>query len=206
MVKILIPITGDDASDRLLQDEPLALVIGMLLDQQVPMEWAFKGPATLRERLGGQLDAASIAAMDVEEFVAICSEKPAVHRFPSSMGSRVHDLCAFILDRYDGDAGRIWKGVRSAPVLLERIRELPGYGEEKSKILLAILAKRLGKRPNGWEEAAAPFSDDEPRSVADVGSREQLLEVREWKQMMKSARKSKADQAPGSSSNDPTRR
>lgn len=170
------------------------------------MEWAFKGPATLRERLGGQLDAASIAAMDVEEFVAICSEKPAVHRFPSSMGSRVHDLCAFILDRYDGDAGRIWKGVRSAPVLLERIRELPGYGEEKSKILLAILAKRLGKRPNGWEEAAAPFSDDEPRSVADVGSREQLLEVREWKQMMKSARKSKADQAPGSSSNDPTRR
>ncbi|MFM7509783.1 MAG: HhH-GPD-type base excision DNA repair protein [Actinomycetota bacterium] len=206
MVKILIPITGDDASDRLLQDDPLALVIGMLLDQQVPMEWAFKGPATLRERLGGQLDAASIAAMDVEEFVAICSEKPAVHRFPSSMGSRVHDLCAFILDRYDGDAGRIWKGVRSAPVLLERIRELPGYGEEKSKILLAILAKRLGKRPNGWEEAAAPFSDDEPRSVADVGSREQLLEVREWKQMMKSARKSKADQAPGSSSNDPTRR
>jgi len=206
MVKILIPITGDDASDRLLQDEPLALVIGMLLDQQVPMEWAFKGPATLRERLGGQLDAASIAAMDVEEFVAICSEKPAVHRFPSSMGSRVHDLCAFILDRYDGDAGRIWKGVRSAPVLLERIRELPGFGEEKSKILLAILAKRLGKRPNGWEEAAAPFSDDEPRSVADVGSREQLLEVREWKQMMKSARKSKADQAPGSSSNDPTRR
>lgn len=206
MAKILIPITGDDASDRLLQDEPLALVIGMLLDQQVPMEWAFKGPATLRERLGGRLDAASIAAMDVEEFVAICSEKPAVHRFPSSMGSRVHDLCAFILDRYDGDAGRIWKGVRSAPVLLERIRELPGYGEEKSKILLAILAKRLGKRPNGWEEAAAPFSDDEPRSVADVGSREQLLEVREWKQMMKSARKSKADQAPGSSSNDPTRR
>jgi uncharacterized HhH-GPD family protein len=206
MAKILIPITGDDASDRLLQDEPLALVIGMLLDQQVPMEWAFKGPSTLRERLGGQLDAASIAAMDVEEFVAICSEKPAVHRFPSSMGSRVHDLCAFILDRYDGDAGRIWKGVRSAPVLLERIRELPGYGEEKSKILLAILAKRLGKRPNGWEEAAAPFSDDEPRSVADVGSREQLLEVREWKQMMKSARKSKADQAPGSSSNDPTRR
>lgn len=205
-MKILIPITGDDASDRLLQDDPLALVIGMLLDQQVPMEWAFKGPATLRERLGGQLDAASIAAMDVEEFVAICSEKPAVHRFPSSMGSRVHDLCAFILDRYDGDAGRIWKGVRSAPVLLERIRELPGYGEEKSKILLAILAKRLGKRPNGWEEAAAPFSDDEPRSVADVGSREQLLEVREWKQMMKSARKSKADQAPGSSSNDPTRR
>ena len=193
MAKILIPITGDDEADRLLQDEPLALVIGMLLDQQVPMEWAFKGPATLRTRLGGRLDATGIAAMDVDEFVRVCAEKPAVHRFPSSMGTRIHELCTFVVDHYDGDAGRIWKGVRSGPALYERIRALPGYGEEKSRILLAILAKRLGKRPAGWEEAAAPFSDDEPRSVADVGSPEQLLEVRRWKQAMKAARKAKSD-------------
>ncbi len=199
MAKILIPITGDDESDRLLQEEPLALVIGMLLDQQVPMEWAFRGPTTLRDRLGGELDAAAIAAMDVEAFVAVCATKPAVHRYPSSMGTRIHELCTFVVERYDGDAGRIWKGVRSGETLLQRIRELPGYGDEKSRILVAILAKRLGKRPAGWEEAAAPFSDDEPRSVADVSSPETLVQVREWKQMMKAAARSKADQTPASS-------
>ena len=193
MAKTAIPITGDDIADRLLQTDPLALLIGMLLDQQVPMEWAFRGPATLRDRLGGELDATRIAAMDVDDFVAICSEKPAIHRFPSSMGTRVHELCSFVVEHYDGDAGRIWKGVRSAEVLFGRLRELPGYGEEKSKIFLAILAKRLGKRPAGWEELAAPFSDDQPRSVADVSSPETLLQVREWKQAMKAAKKSKAD-------------
>jgi uncharacterized HhH-GPD family protein len=109
------------------------------------------------------------------------------------MGARIHELCGFVVEHHGGDAGRIWKGVRSGPALYERIRALPGYGEEKSRILLAILAKRLGKRPAGWEEAAAPFSDDEPRSVADVGSPEQLLRVREWKRMMKAARKAKSD-------------
>ncbi len=193
MAKTAIPITGDDIADRLLQTDPLALLIGMLLDQQVPMEWAFRGPATLRDRLGGDLDAERIASMDVGDFVAICSEKPAIHRFPSSMGPRVHELCTFVVEHYDGDAGRIWKGVRSAEVLFGRLRELPGYGEEKSKIFLAILAKRLGKRPAGWEELAAPFSDDQPRSVADVSSPETLLQVREWKQAMKAAKKSKAD-------------
>jgi len=193
VAKTAIPITGDDIADRLLQTDPLALLIGMLLDQQVPMEWAFRGPATLRDRLGGELDATRIAAMDVDDFVAICSEKPAIHRFPSSMGTRVHELCSFVVEHYDGDAGRIWKGVRSAEVLFGRLRELPGYGEEKSKIFLAILAKRLGKRPAGWEELAAPFSDDQPRSVADVSSPETLLQVREWKQAMKAAKKSKAD-------------
>ncbi len=193
MAKTAIPITGDDIADRLLQTDPLALLIGMLLDQQVPMEWAFRGPATLRDRLGGDLDAERIASMELDDFVAICSEKPAIHRFPSSMGTRVHELCTFVVEHYDGDAGRIWKGVRSAEVLFGRLRELPGYGEEKSKIFLAILAKRLGKRPAGWEELAAPFSDDQPRSVADVSSPETLLQVREWKQAMKAAKKSKAD-------------
>lgn len=188
-----LPITGDDEADRLLERDPLALVVGMLLDQQVPMEWAFRGPATLAERLGGRLDAEQIAAMDVDDFVAVCTQKPAIHRFPGSMGKRVHELCTVVAERYDGDASRIWKGVRSADVLLGRLRELPGFGEEKSKIFLAILAKRLGRRPSGWEEAAAPFSDGEPRSVADVDSPESLQRVREWKQMMKAAKKSKAD-------------
>ncbi len=206
MAKILIPITGDDEADRLLQDEPLALVVGMLLDQQVPMEWAFRGPATLRERLGGRLDASAIAAMDVDDLVAVCSAKPAVHRFPSSMGQRIHELCSFLVERYDGDAGRIWKGVRSGSTLYERIRELPGYGEEKSRILVAILAKRLGRRPAGWEEAAGPFADGEPRSVADVGSPEELLRVREWKRMMKAAGRAKTSTAAPTRRSTPTRR
>jgi len=188
-----IPITGDPDADRLLQRDPLALLIGMLLDQQVPMEWAFRGPATLRERLGGHLDAAEIAAMDREAFVAVCAAKPAIHRFPASMGRRIHDLCSFLVERYDGDAARVWKGVRSADTLYARLRELPGYGDEKSKIFIAILAKRLGKRPGGWEEVAAPFSDREPRSVADVDSADSLVKVREWKQTMKAAKKAKSD-------------
>jgi uncharacterized HhH-GPD family protein len=188
-----IPITGDADADDLLVREPLALVLGMLLDQQVPMEWAFRGPATLKERLGGTLDARAIAAMDPEEFVAVCAAKPAIHRFPGSMGKRAWELCRFVTDNYDGDAEKIWKGVRSGDVLYARVRELPGYGEEKAKIFVAILAKRLGKTPAGWEEAAAPFSDEQPRSVADVDSPENLLRVREWKQMMKAAKKAKSD-------------
>jgi uncharacterized HhH-GPD family protein len=188
-----IPITGDAEADRLLVEDPLALLIGMLLDQQVPMEWAFRGPATLRERLGGQLDASRIAAMDQEAFVAVCAGKPAIHRYPAAMGRRIHDLCAFLVEHYDGDAAKVWKGVRSADTLYTRLRELPGYGDEKTKIFIAILAKRLGRRPAGWEEVAAPFSDAEPRSVADVDSADSLVRVREWKQMMKAAKKAKSD-------------
>lgn len=144
-----MPVTGDPDADRLLVRDPLALVLGMLLDQQVPMEWAFRGPATLADRLGG-LDARAIAAMDPEDLVAVFCEKPALHRYPASMARRAHELCAFVVERYDGDAGRIWKGVRSGDALYARVRELPGYGDEKAKILVAILAKRLGKRPAGW--------------------------------------------------------
>lgn len=188
-----IPITGDPDADQLLVDDPLALVIGMLLDQQVPMEWAFKGPATLKERLGGELDAHRIAGMTEDEVVAIAAEKPAVHRFPASMGRRIWDLCNFIVEHHDGDASRIWTGVDDGAELYRRIRELPGYGDEKAKILMAILGKRLGIRPAGWEEAAAPFSDEQPRSVADVADAESLGRVREWKKMMKAAKRSKQD-------------
>ncbi len=193
MAPPLIPITGDDAADLLLQREPLALLIGMLLDQQVPMEWAFKGPSTLRDRLGGQLSASEIAAMDQEAFVAICATKPAIHRYPASMGRRVHELCEAIVENYDGDAGKVWKGVRSGEALYDRLRALPGYGDEKARIFIAILGKRLAKQPAGWEVAAAPFSDAQPRSVADVDSPESLLRVREWKQAMKAAKKAKSD-------------
>lgn len=189
-----IPITGDTDADLLLEREPLALLIGMLLDQQVPMEWAFKGPYTLKQRLGGELDARAIAAMDRDDFVAVCCEKPAIHRFPAAMGKRIHELCVVLTENYDGDAGKVWSRVRSAQVLHDRLRELPGYGEEKTKIFMAILAKRLGRRPAGWEEVAAPFSDEQPRSVADVADAETLSQVRAWKQMMKAQKKSKQDQ------------
>lgn len=156
------------------------------------MEWAFKGPATLADRLGG-LDAGAIAAMDPEAFVAVCAAKPAIHRFPGSMGRRIHDLCVLLTEQYDGDAAKVWKGVRSADVLYRRLRELPGYGDEKTRIFIAILAKRFGRRPAGWEEVAAPFSDAEPRSVADIDSREAFTQVRAWKKAMKAKGKAKTD-------------
>ncbi len=189
----LIPITGDVEADLLLQDDPAALLIGMLLDQQVPMEWAFKGPMTLRERLGGRLDPAEIAAMDSEAFVAICAEKPAIHRFPASMGRRIHEVCEALVADYDGDAAKLWSDGPDAVELHRRLRALPGYGEEKTKIFMAILAKRLGVAPAGWEEVASPFSDEQPRSVADVSSEETLQAVRAWKKQMKAAKKSKQD-------------
>jgi len=192
MPRASFPVTGDPEVDRLLVDDPLALLIGMLLDQQVPMEWAFRGPATLRDRLGG-LDAAAIAAMTPEALDEVFRTKPAVHRFPSAMAKRTHALCAYVVDHYGGDAGAIWRDAPSGQEIYRRLRELPGYGEEKSKIFLAILGKRLGQAAPGWEEAAAPFSDATPRSVADVDSSESLARVREFKQARKAEKKGKAD-------------
>jgi len=189
----VIPITGDPEADALLVNDPLALLLGMLLDQQVPMEWAFKGPWTLRERLGGRLDASKIATMDPEAFVDICRDKPAIHRFPGSMGRRAWEVCHVVADRYDGDASKIWTGATSGAELYERLRELPGYGEEKAKIFIAILGKRLGVAPAGWQEAATPFSDEQPRSVADVADAETLQQVRQWKKAKKAANKTKQD-------------
>ena len=188
-----IPITGDDAADQLLVENPLALLIGMLLDQQVPMGWAFRGPSTLQERLGGSLDAETVAALGPDKVEAIFRDKPAMHRYPGSMGKRTYALCAYIVEHYGGDAGAIWRDAPSGQEIYRRLRELPGYGEEKSKIFLAILGKRLGQAAPGWEEAAAPFSDATPRSVADVGSAESLERVREFKKARKAAKQGKAD-------------
>lgn len=188
-----IPITGDPDHDALLVEDPLALLIGMLLDQQVSMELAFAGPAKLRQRLGDRFNVADIANMDPDEFEAICREKPAIHRFPASMAARIQDLCRHLIEHHDGSAAKVWSGVRSGSALHQRVSALPGFGEEKTKIFIALLAKRMGKRPAGWEEIAAPFSDSVPRSVADVDSPASLLKVREWKKAQKAKGKSKQD-------------
>ena len=188
----LIPVTGDPEADRLLAENPLALLIGMLLDQQVPMEWAFRGPFTLRQRLGG-LDATAIAAMSPDALEAVFRAKPALHRFPGSMAKRTHALCQHLVDEYGGDAGAVWRGVTSGDELYARLVALPGFGPEKAKIFQALLAKRLEVRPDGWERAAAPFSDDTPRSVADIDSPETLARVRDWKRTQKRHGRGKAD-------------
>ncbi|HPB46333.1 MAG TPA: HhH-GPD-type base excision DNA repair protein [Microthrixaceae bacterium] len=191
MSKVKLPITGNPDADQLLTDNPLALLLGMLLDQQVTMEKAFSGPAVLAERLG-HLDAARIAAMDLDEFIAVCAQTPAIHRYPTSMGTRVWEACVFISERYDNDASKLWKRVRDGATLLTRVREVPGFGDEKSRIFVALLAKRFGRRPQGWELASEPFGDDQPRSVADVYDEASLLAVREAKKAAKAKKKAAA--------------
>ena len=186
-------ITGNEEADALLASDPLALLLGMMLDQQVPMEWAFASPATLARRLGGQLDAGVIAGMDVEALEAAFKEKPALHRYPGSMARRAHELCRHLVESYDGRAERVWTDVGTGEELLGRLSALPGFGAEKARIFLAVLAKRRGVRPPGWEAAAAPFSDGQRRSVADVTSPETLQEVRAFKAAKKAAGKGKAD-------------
>ncbi len=187
------PITGNPDDDQLLIDDPLALTLGMLLDQQVPMSWAFRGPARLRERLGGRLDAGEIAAMGPDAVAALFSAKPALHRFPGSMGKRAHALCQHLVDHHGGDAADVWTGAADAADLSARVNALPGFGQEKSQIFIALLAKRFDRAPAGWEAYAGPFADPEPRSVADVGTEAQLLDVRAWKQAKRAAGKAKTD-------------
>ena len=189
----VLPITGQPDADRLLVENPFALLLGMLLDQQVPMEWAFRGPYTLEQRLGATLDASTLAALGEEKVEALFREKPALHRYPGSMGKRAYALAAHVVEHYDGDTAAIWRDAPSGEEVYRRLRVLPGYGEEKSKIFLAILGKRLGVAAPGWETAAAPFSDTTPRSVADVDSPEALARVREFKQARKAAKRTKAD-------------
>ena len=190
---IKTPFTGDPEADTLLATDGLALLIGMLLDQQVPMEWAFAGPLQLQGRLGG-LDAATIAHMTPEAVVEAFVTKPALHRYPASMAKRVHELCAFIVDHYDGKAEKIWKPKPSAEDLLARLLELPGYGPQKAKIFLAILGKRLGVAPSGWETVADVYGQPGHRSIADVDGPGAIEKVRTYKQSMKA--KAKAAKAP----------
>lgn len=193
MTTAKIPITGNEDADRLLEEDPFALLLGMLLDQQVPMEWAFIAPYRLKERLGGELKADVIARMDPDELIALFKGPPALHRFPGSMAKRVQALSQLIVDEYGGDASRIWCEAEDGEDLQRRLLALPGFGPDKTRIFIALLAKRLGVRPPGWEEVAGPFADDTPRSVADIDSAETLAQVRQWKQMMKKQGKTKSD-------------
>ncbi len=185
-------ITGIPAADALLNNDGTALLIGMLLDQQVPMQWAFTGPNTIRDRLG-HIDAKRIANMDLDDFVAMCRVKPAVHRFPNAMAKRIHSMCTVIATTYKGKGDNIWIGVDDAKELFRRLRDLPGFGEEKSQIFVALLGKRIGVRPKGWEKVAGAFSDRQPRSVADINSPAALLEVRGYKKKQKVANVDKQD-------------
>lgn len=183
-------ITGDTAADKLLNSNGTALLIGMLLDQQVPMEWAFKGPATIKERLG-HLDPKKISLIDVEDFVSMCCTKPAIHRFPASMSRRIHELCCIIARDYKNKGENMWAGVTDAALLTERLRVLPGFGEEKAQIFIALLGKRMGVVPKNWKTEAGVFSDTNPRTVADITSPETLLMVRTWKKAEKAAARDK---------------
>ncbi|MCD7440043.1 Fe-S cluster assembly protein HesB [Streptomyces lincolnensis] len=195
---VTLHLAQDPEADALLGRSPLAALVGMLLDQQVPMEWAFKGPRTIADRLGADdLDAHDIAAQDPEAFAALLSDKPAVHRYPGSMAKRIQQLCQYLVEHYDGNAELVWKGVTDGPELLRRLEQLPGFGKQKAQIFLALLGKQLGVRPQGWREAAGPYGEPKSyRSVADITGPESLTKVRAHKQEMKAA--AKAAKAAGS--------
>ncbi len=179
-------LSQDAEADKLLSEDPLALLIGMVLDQQVPLEWAFAGPAELKRRLGGRLDAKTIATMDPEKLAEHFSAKPALHRYPGSMAGRVQELCRVVAEEYGDDAANIWAGVAAGSELLARVKRLPGFGDHKARIFVALLGKQLGIRPPGWEEVSTPFSEPRSlRSVADIVDPESLTRVRAFKQLMK---------------------
>ncbi|CAM01106.1 putative HhH-GPD family protein [Saccharopolyspora erythraea NRRL 2338] len=183
-------LTQDAEADALLGRDPLALLLGMLLDQQITMEKAFTGPKTLAERLGG-LDVHRIATMDQEEFLAVCAQPPAIHRFPGSMGKRVQTLCQYLVDEYEGEVERIWQeGDPSGREVLKRLKALPGFGDQKARIFVALLGKQWDVRPEGWREAAGAYGEDGVRmSIADVVDQQSLEEVRTWKKQQKAAAK-----------------
>lgn len=187
-----ISFTEGDGSGELYNRDANALVIAMLLDQQVPITWAFAGPARLHERLG-HLDPVQIAAMDAESLVELACTKPAIHRYPAVMARRLHELCVTIANTYEGDVSAVWSHPASAAVVNKRLLDLPGYGEEKAKIFIAILGKRFDIKLKGWKRVCAPFGDGQPRSVADVGSKADLIRVKEWKAAQRAAGKSKQE-------------
>jgi uncharacterized HhH-GPD family protein len=183
-------LSQDPAADQLLSEDPLALLIGMVLDQQVPLEWAFSAPLRLKERLGGRLDAAEIADMDPEALAKAFAERPALHRFPGSNAKRVQDLCRLIVERYDGRPADIWSTAAAGDELLARVRALPGFGEQKARIFVGLLGKQLGVRPPGWERAAGRFGEPGTHlSVADITDSRSLARVRAYKQQLKAAAK-----------------
>ncbi|MFE2721927.1 HhH-GPD-type base excision DNA repair protein [Kitasatospora sp. NPDC059327] len=190
-MNVTVRLAQQPEADDLLGRSALAALVGMLLDQQVPMEWAFTGPLTIAQRLGrDDLDAHEIAVHNPEAFVALLSEKPAVHRYPAAMAKRVQQLCQFLVAQYDGDAAALWRDVATGRELLSRLNALPGFGKQKSQIFLALLGKQYGVRPEGWREAAGLYGEEGAyRSVADITGPESLDKVRVHKQEVKAAAK-----------------
>jgi uncharacterized HhH-GPD family protein len=181
----------DDEANELLSRSPLALLIAMLLDQQVPLEKAFSGPRDLVLRLGHEPTAQELADYDPDALAAVFSARPALHRYPKAMAARTQDLCRLIVERYDGDAAQVWNGAATGPELVRRIGELPGFGPAKAQIFAALLGKQLGVRPDGWREAAGHFGQEGTHySVADIVDDDSLALVRAHKQQMKAAAKS----------------
>jgi uncharacterized HhH-GPD family protein len=187
-------IAQDDAADELLSRDPLALLIGMLLDQQFPMERAFGAPRLLADRLGvDALDAAQLAGADADELTRVFQGPPALHRYPGSMAGRTQELCRLLVERYDGRADNLWADAPDGATLLKRLNELPGFGAQKAKIFVALLGKQYGVTPARWREAAGDYGvDGARRSVADVTGPESLAEVRRFKQEQKAAAKKTA--------------
>jgi uncharacterized HhH-GPD family protein len=183
-------IAQDPAADEVLSTTPFALLMGMMLDQQFPMERAFAGPAKVLERFG-TLDPAAVADADPEQFAALCAVPPAVHRFPGSMAARIQQLAAIVRDEYDGQAERLWQEAGSGRELMRRLQALPGFGRQKAQIFTALLGKQLGVRPDGWEEAAGAYAEPgSHRSVADVVDGASLERVRSFKKEQKAAARS----------------
>ncbi|ATO61934.2 HhH-GPD-type base excision DNA repair protein [Mycobacterium avium] len=185
-----LQLVQEPAADALLDENPFALLVGMLLDQQVPIETAFAGPKKIADRMG-RLDAATIADYDPDKFAALCSERPAIHRFPGSMAKRIQALAQLLVDRYGGDAAALWTaGEPDGKELLRRLKGLPGFGEQKARIFLALLGKQYGVTPPGWREAAGEFGRAGTYlSVADIVDARSLGQVRSYKKQMKAAAK-----------------
>ena len=180
-------LAQDPDADALLTNDPLALLMGMLLDQQFPLEWAFRAPWRLAQRMERtSLDVAEIAGYDPEAFVKLMAGPPALHRYPAAMAERVQALCRLVVEQYGGDAAALWRTAGTGKELLARLRALPGFGEQKARIFVALLGKQLGVRPEGWREVAGPYGEDgSRRSAADVNDAETLAEVRAFKQAAK---------------------
>lgn len=185
-----LQLTSDPAADALLSDEPFALLTGMLLDQQIPMEMAFAGPCKIADRLGA-IDPHRIADCDPQEFARLCAETPAVHRFPGSMAKRIQDLARTIVDDYDGDTAGLWtRGDPDGAEVLRRLKALPGFGEQKAGIFLALLGKQYGVTPSGWRAAAGDYGKAGTHmSIADVVDKGSLEQVRAYKKKMKAQQK-----------------
>jgi len=188
---VTLQIAQDPAADKVLSENAFALLVGMLLDQQYPMEQAFRGPAKVLERFG-TLDPAAIAAAEPEAFAALCAQPPAIHRFPGSMAARLQEVAGIIEKEYGGDASRLWTEATNGTELLKRVQALPGYGKQKAQIFVALLAKQLGVRPTGWEKAVGDYALDGYRSVADVVDADSLQKVRDYKKAKKAALKAGA--------------